>query len=367
MNAWPLSPDQVRDRVLAFISDPSAEKSFENIALDIFACQFENNPAYRRWCDSVGAGPGNVSTPEDIPPVPVSAFKELELVCGSARAEFRTSGTSGTGTGRHLIPDLEPYRAGSLKHFARCLLPEGWNMRMLILAPPPDLRPHSSLSRMLAWVVEEYGEEGSSWFVEEEGFRLDRLTEALLDCQRNGAPILIAGTTAAFFALFENLVRQRLAIRLPGGSRLMDTGGRKGTGVSSSQPLDLFQESFHLRAEELLGIPPGRCVNEYGMTELSSQFYDGVLASGARGNARVKLAPHWVRTRILDPVTLAPVNDGEPGLLQHLDLANAGSVISVLTEDFGRRAEDGFVLLGRARPAEARGCGMTFEELTGRR
>jgi len=50
-------------------------------------------------------------------------------------------------------------------------------------------------------------------------------------------------------------------------------------------------------------------------------------------------------------------------LLVHLDLANVGSVMAVQTEDLGTVVPGGFVLEGRPRAAEARGCGLTFEEL----
>jgi hypothetical protein len=66
----------------------------------------------------------------------------------------------------------------------------------------------------------------------------------------------------------------------------------------------------------------------------------------------------------VDPVTLAPLPPGRVGLLRVLDLANAGSVAHVLTEDLGETADDGGVLLrGRPAAAEARGCGLTFEVL----
>ena len=342
----------------------------------MFAHQYESNPAYRRWCDTADRTPGRVERVADIPAVPTSAFKELEFCCGTPAAEFRTSGTTGTGAGRHLAPSLEPYRQAALAWFRRCMLPEGWTLRMLVLAPPPDVAPHSSLTRMLAWVLEEYAEPGSGWYVNAEGLEEDRLAGALLDAQRAGGPTLVAGTTAALLAFCAYGERTGVALRLPGGSRLMDTGGQKGSGADAPVPLEEFQDGVRRRAERVLSIPPERCVNEYGMTELSSQFYDSVLADRLAGRAprpgsgsareRVKLGPPWVRTDAVDPVTLEPLPAGEPGLLRHVDLANVGSVAAVLTEDFGRVVEDGLILEGRPRASEARGCGLTFADLARR-
>ena len=50
-------------------------------------------------------------------------------------------------------------------------------------------------------------------------------------------------------------------------------------------------------------------------------------------------------------------------MLCHYDLANAGSVMAVLTEDLGIAFDDGFRVLGRARGAEPRGCSLAMDDL----
>lgn len=355
----------MQERVLRFLTSPGAE-SFEELALAVFRHQIQHNRPYARWCEAVGRDPSTVSTVEEIPAVPVAAFKELELSCGMPVAEFRTSGTTGTGTGRHLLPSLEPYRIGALAWFGACVMPEGWKMRTLVLAPSPAVRPASSLSRMLAWVVEAFGEEGSGWYVGADGLERERLAEALLDAQRGGVPVLILATTAALLAFYDYCDATGLSLALPGGSRLMDTGGQKGTGARWPVPAAAFQAQVYRRTGDRLGIPATRCVNEYGMTELCSQSYDDTLLrpQATAGSPRVKVVPPWVRTRVVDPVTLEPAPEGQTGLLVHVDLANVGSVLAVQSEDLGTLVSGGFVLEGRPRAAEARGCGLTFEELS---
>lgn len=367
MNREDLLPETARDLVLRFISSPGSG-DFDALALLVYRCQYRHNPAYRAWCDSLGIAPGQVERPEDIPAVPTAAFKELEFSCGAPEAEFRTSGTTGQGSGRHLIPWLAPYRAASMAHFAKCVFEKGRKIRTFALAPSPHLAPDSSLSRMLAWIIEEFGLPGSAWLVSERGLDRERMAESLLDAQRTGAQVLLLGTTAAFLDFFRYCKKTRLSLRLPDGSRLMDTGGPKGTDAPSLIGLAEFQRLFYESAEGYLGLPSNHCINEYGMTELCSQFYDDPLAgpaNGATADPRTKIGPPWVRTRVLDPADLKPVPAGETGILHHLDLANVGSVISILTEDLGREAAGGFVLEGRPRHAEARGCGMAFAELTG--
>jgi hypothetical protein len=76
------------------------------------------------------------------------------------------------------------------------------------------------------------------------------------------------------------------------------------------------------------------------------------------------LAPPWLRTRVVDPDTLGDVAPGETGLLCHHDLANAGSVSVVLTEDLGRTlGDDGIEVLGRVSGAMPRGCGLLLAAL----
>jgi hypothetical protein len=94
------------------------------------------------------------------------------------------------------------------------------------------------------------------------------------------------------------------------------------------------------------------------MTELCSQFYDD-------GNAvvpSVKSGPHWIRSRVVEPLTGIEVPKGQRGILVHCDLANFNSVTSILTEDVGVEVDGGFLLLGRAEGAQAKGCSLAVEE-----
>jgi hypothetical protein len=96
----------------------------------------------------------------------------------------------------------------------------------------------------------------------------------------------------------------------------------------------------------------------YGMTELSTQFYDG-------GNAivpSIKSGPHWIRSRVIDPASGREVARGERGILVHCDLANFNAVTTILTEDVGVAADGGFLLLGRAEGTLARGCSLAVQE-----
>ena len=138
----------------------------------------------------------------------------------------------------------------------------------------------------------------------------------------------------------------------------MDTGGYKG------RSREVGRSDLYRMLSDRLGVPTTFIVNEYGMTEMSSQFYDGVAGSAASVIAeRRHLGPGWVRSVAVDPETLEALPPGRMGILRHVDLANLYSVAAIQTSDLGTIEADGIVLRGRAPAAEARGCSMAVEEL----
>ena len=77
----------------------------------------------------------------------------------------------------------------------------------------------------------------------------------------------------------------------------------------------------------------------------------------------VKSGPHWIRSRRGRSADRARrAARGERGVLVHCDLANFNSVTTILTEDVGVAVDGGFLLLGRAEGAQAKGCSLAVEE-----
>jgi hypothetical protein len=343
------------------------EHVFNGWALRVFRWQFQHNPAFRGYCLGRGVTPGTVKSWVDVPAVPTGAFKRLRLMSAEEGREpdavFHTSGTSRTERrGEHCVASLRLYRSTLLPTFRVHLLPDGARLPVLALMPSPQDAPTSSLSYMIGAVSEALGAEGGGWFATADGeLQEEELRRAVEGAVDTGAPVLIAATAFALAYWLDGLARDDLRFALPEGSRVMETGGFKGRvrGVSRD---DLYHGIL-----ARLGIPMNRVVNEYGMTEMLSQFYEPALSrfqdSDVGLEDRFHVGPPWVRTRILDPVSLVHVPDGEPGLLCHHDLANIGSVACLLTEDMGVAVADGFRLLGRIPGAEPRGCSLAIEEL----
>lgn len=352
----------IHDRVLEFVAD-SAAAQFERLALEIFAHQFECIPAYRRLCERRGKTAASVADWRDIPPVPALAFKEVDLCCGAPERIFLTTGTT-AGTklrGRHALPDLRLYRAAAVAGMKQFLFPDVTGIGILSLIAASAECPESSLAQMVSWAVEEFGDVGSASFATAQHVDFSGFADALRQSERAGTPVCIMTTTGVLIRLFDHCLARRWSFRLPHSSRLMDTGGSKGAPrpMSTRGILQACWNSF--------AIPGYFCANEYGMTEMCSQFYDNVIRDRyhGRGTRRAKAGAHWVRTLVLDPGSLREVAAGERGLLCHFDLANAGTAMAVLTEDVGRVVQDGFEMIGRATGAEARGCSLSAAEFLG--
>jgi hypothetical protein len=348
----------VHERVLDFIAAPDSGR-FNALALEVFRHQVEAIAPYRRYCRRRGVTPEAVSVWTEVPPVPVQVFKEVEFACAPPQRRFRSSGTTRGPAARsvHALPDLRLYRAAARGGLARFLFPDVRSMRLLSLIHPAVEHPESSLAQMVDWAMQDFAAPGSAYAAAGDRLELERAVEVVRQSERDGEPLCLLATTAALLCFLDLCRERRWAFRLPHGSRLMDTGGAKGT----EQPLS--RRGLHHAVWAALAIPGYFFANEYGMTELSSQAWENVIADRVAGrfSHRALTVPPWLKTRILDPATLAGAAPGERGLLCHYDLANAGTAFAVLTEDVGVAVEGGFHVLGRASGAELRGCSLVWE------
>lgn len=342
--------------LLAFIARPTvSDDDFNALALKLFAHQFAHNRPFQKFCQGRGKTPRVVKRWQDIPAVPINAFKDLTLSCvppETCARTFMTSGTTrGDVKGRHFHPTMSVYDASMLSNFAQHVMPSDAKLRMGILFPNEVLMPNSSLAHYLALAIENFGTPDSAYYIDENGLRTDALCEALQHAQDAGEPFALLGASYSFVHLMDALQARGQTFQLPAGSRLLDTGGFKGQ--SREVPMDAFYEQL----STTFGVSREQCLNMYGMTELSTQFYD----AGNRHVPSVKRGPHWIRSRLVDPLTGQDVAAGERGILAHTDLANFNSVVTILTEDVGQATADGFVLLGRAQGAQAKGCSMAVD------
>ena len=145
----------------AFIAmDGCTDDQFDQLALRLFAHQYESNLPFRSFCQRRGATLRNVRTWSDIPAVPIDAFKAMELRSEPALPEervFMTSGTTGRAArGRHFHPQLAVYDLSMKRNFAQRFMQGVERMPMGILFPDEQAMPNSSrraalISRPALW------------------------------------------------------------------------------------------------------------------------------------------------------------------------------------------------------------------------
>ncbi|MBA3479585.1 MAG: long-chain fatty acid--CoA ligase [Lautropia sp.] len=350
-------PRDIVATLLGFIAQETCSSAeFETLALRLFVWQHASNQPYRRFCQRRGVTPRSVKSWRDIPAVPISAFKEVALSCepvGAAQRIFMTSGTTrGDVRGRHYHPTLAVYDSSMRSNFRRRFMRGEDRIRMAILFPTEEELPNSSLAHYLALAFQEFGSDDSEYFLSSRGLETARLLQVLRDAEGTGQRLALLGASYSFVHLMDELRQRGETMRLPPGSRILDTGGYKG------HSRQLPTEEFYTTLSDTFGVPADSCINMYGMTELSTQFYDDGNASAPS----VKSGPHWIHSRMVDPLTGRDVAAGERGILAHCDLANFNSVTTILTEDVAIASEGGFLLLGRAEGSQAKGCSLAVAE-----
>ncbi len=320
----------LESRLAAWIAGSSAE-DFGEMLLAVHAFQRASQPAYDRYCKAFLPA----VRWQQIPALPQQVFKQTAVRCfpeNEIATTFRTSGTTGEGYGQHHFRSLALYSLAAIHGWIDAGLADHGPVVSLI--PSVAAAPHSSLSRMADWLADTCL--GPDWDAVEASSR------------HWTTPVVIFGTALAFVDWFEHLGDSQLV--LPPGSLAVETGGYKGTGR------EIEKTDLYSRFARHLGLPSESVFNEYGMTELSSQFYTSGLGQS-------HLHPPWARGLVIDPETNAEVPDGTTGVLRLFDAANLGSCAAIQTRDLAIRRGEHFELLGRDPAALPRGCSRAADEM----
>jgi hypothetical protein len=364
----------IRQSMNGSLVNGALDQQFSELAQALFQLQFEHNQVFRQLCQRRGVTPESRPQWKSMPAVATRAFKEMEVTSlpeDQRTFVFYTSGTTLDHPGRHFHnPDsLAVYEASLLPWFRKHLLPDDLPLSLVNLTPPKASAPNSSLVFMLDTVARQGGR-GEAEFVGCVGSdgawqidrpRLHRVLEKAVTANR---PVALLGTAFNFVHVLDYCQANRIRYGLPPGSRVMETGGYKG------RSRELSRTSLHTLMGRVFGIPKSHLVCEYGMCELSSQAYDATipLSSGAStpgitgaptaASERIFQFPPWAKALVVSPETGGEVGEGDTGLIQVIDLANAWSVMALQTEDLGIRRGNGFELAGRAIQGESRGCSL---------
>jgi hypothetical protein len=349
--------ERARAFVRAFEHGEAAPEPFDTLAVDLARFQARHVAGYARLCAARRVDPERIGSAGEAPAVPTDAFKVATVFAfpsNEAHVTFRTSGTTIGARGAHPMRTTSTYDAAALAFGRATLAPDLESPTpVLVLGPSPQDAPDSSLAHMCAAFAAAWGD--GAWFLRDGELDVEGLRRrvAELDARR---PAVVLATSLAL----AHLIDLAASLPLPAGSRIMQTGGFKGR-ARAVDAAELRRSVAHLFA-----VDEGRVVSEYGMTELSSQFWEGTLSRAATPPG-VYLEPPWARVVPVHPETLVPVAHGEVGIARIEDLANVDSAFAVLAADLVRRVGGGFELLGRAPGAAPRGCSIAVDEMLGGR
>lgn len=356
--------ESLHERVQRAISGPLDRPlaSFDELACDIARFQARHCPPVARLLRARGVDPEQLRQASDIPAVPTDVFKLTRVAAHPAAADevvFRTSGTTVGARGEAPLRTTTTYRAAALRFGKHMLAPDHpAALRVLVLGPPPAQAPDSSLGFMCALFAAAWG--GGAWFLRGDQIEVAPLRRAVAEAREQGVPVLLLSTSFALVFLLDALRGEPLL--LPPGSRVMQTGGYKG------RTREVPAAELRAQAAAAFGLDERAVVSEYGMTELSSQAYEGSLRAllGPGGPPPgVLVAPRWMRVTPVDPETLAPVAPGQEGIARITDLASIDGAVVLQTQDRVREVDGGFVMLGRLPGATPRGCSIAIDEVLG--
>jgi hypothetical protein len=358
--------DGLHSRVQRFIqSAPQSREAFEPLALEIARFQAAHIPGFARL---VEARHSRLDRLDDVPAVPVEAFRLTRIAAHPPDADvvrYATSGTTSDQPGIHAMRRIDTYQVSALTWGRQALLPLGVDRACVVALLAAGAAATSSLAAMAQMFMDGFDPvdgalDGNScvptrWLLTECGIDVPLLQAHIERARMCNQPLVIVATAFALARLLDDIKTKRLDYWPQ--TMVMPTGGFKG------KTREISASELRARVARVFGIREENIVGEYGMTELSSQLYEGCLPGAClRGKAGVFHAPPWLVVSPVDPETLQPVPNGELGVARFVDLANVDSALCIVAQDLIRRRGNGIELLGRRQGAPARGCSLSTED-----
>ncbi|GGG36582.1 acyltransferase [Croceivirga lutea] len=308
---------------------------FDALALKVFEFQYHTNSIYKRYCDLIGVNVNFIKTPYQIPFLPIEFFKNHKIVSTTTKPEieFTSSGTTATGTSKHLVSNLRLYEQSFIKGFEYFYGPIE-EYCILALLPAYLERQGSSLIYMVESFMQRSKHLENGFFL----YNHDTLYSKLQQLEKIKQKTLLIGVS---FALLDFVESYKTKLN---NTIVMETGGMKG------RRKEILRDELHQILKAGFGVSDIH--SEYGMTELLSQAY-----SKGKG---IFETPPWMRIfsrNTEDPLTLQ--NKGTTGGLNIIDLANLNSCSFIATQDLGRVHRNGdFEVIGRFDHSDIRGCNL---------
>ncbi|RTY74258.1 acyl-protein synthetase [Flavobacterium sp. LS1R10] len=318
-----------------------------------------NSLEYKQIKEKIWGRDHVVKTLEDLPFIPVSAFKNHQIKSIAEEEIFKVLTSSGT-TGQQVSKIYLDKETAKLQTFALSKIISHVvgtsRLPMLIIDSKSIFSNKSSFSARGAGVlgVSIFGKDHT--YVLDDKFEPDEEVLKLFLEKHNGKPILIFGFT---FMVWQYLFNANLKNKYDlSKAILIHSGGwKKLIDIAVDNPTfrNSLKEKFNLK----------HIYNFYGMVEQVGSVFlensDGYLH-----------CPNFADVIIRNPYDFSVQPPGKEGLIQVISaLPKSYPGHSLLTEDIGvlmgeDDASNGwkgkyFKIIGRAKRAELRGCSDTFK------
>ncbi len=300
--------------------------NFDELALKVFAYQFEHNKVFQALCKEAGKTPKNVSRVEDIPLVPLDLYKHA-YVASFPREKttrvFCSTGTSGNRCSLHFVNTaaFNLYRRFTIQQFFS-IVPELKGKKYTVIAST-RAHPNGFVSSKLSSLYGILAEYGQKDFFIPSNFKEFGTTEAVIDFLRTLPPkkyptvvCLNRYNDIAYLAAY--CAKKRISINLPKGSFLVTGGGSKTSDIIA--PKELYK-----MGKKIFGLSADSMIDSFSGTELSGRS----LRRGVGGHR----IPPWWRVETRDPKTLALLPPGETGLINITDILNFNNASFLLLPD----------------------------------
>jgi len=311
------------------------ESNFNDIVLQTFKNQFNNNTVYRSFCSLLNVYHSDINSIEEIPFLPIQFFKSHKIISSTDNVQqiFTSSGTTGSTTSKHYVTDVSVYEQSYLKAFEH-FYKNVKNYTVLALLPSYLEREGSSLIYMVNDLIKKSNKPKSGFYLND----LSALKDTLNELDEKDEKVLLIGVSFALLALVE-----KYTFNLK-NTIVMETGGMKG------RRKELIRNELHDILKKGFGVD--HIHSEYGMTELLSQAY-------STGNG-IFNTPPWMKVLIRDTEDpLQHLPNERTGGINIIDLANINSCSFVATQDLGKTFKNGsFEVLGRFDHSDIRGCNL---------
>lgn len=312
-----------------------SQSEFQELALQVFKFQFENNRVYRSFCDLLYRHPSEVKVIEDIPFLPIEFFKSRKIVSSLDKVQttFTSSGTTSSSTSKHHVTNLDIYTQSFTIGFEQ-FYGKIEDYVILGLLPSYLERKGSSLIHMVDAMIKTSKHSESGFYLN----NISELKNTLETLNSRGQKTILIGVS---FALLDLIETYQFNLK---NTIIMETGGMKG------RRKELIRSELHDVLKSGFGVE--NIHSEYGMTELLSQAY-------SKGHG-IFNCPPWMKVITRDPEDALTIqNTGKTGGINIIDLANINSCAFIASQDLGRTKGDGsFEVIGRFDNSDIRGCNL---------